>query len=126
MATADVALSSGRRIRKGERVAMKHNVVDRDQTVFAADAEQFNPYRESNSEVKAYGLAFGAGSKACIARALVTASSGPADADLDRIMVRILRSLYLHGLVADRSKQPVRALSAEERYDQFPVLFHEL
>jgi len=126
-AVRNTILSTGRRLRAGEYVAFRHDVVDRDTTVFGLDAAEFNPSRQLASDTaRPYGLTFGAGVKACIAKPLVVTSSGPADADLDRLLVRVMRVLYEHGIVVDRLRGSVRAATNEERFDVFPVRFENL
>jgi cytochrome P450 len=128
-AVYDTFLKSGRQVRAGDSFSLRHDAMNRDIAVCGLDAKQFNPYRTVPDGVRPYALAFGSGPKACIAKPLVTAVSGPGEAhkDLDRVMVRVLKALYAHGVKVDHSKTVVRSeTTTEDRYEYFAVYFDAL
>jgi cytochrome P450 len=69
-ALADVTLRTGIRVPKGAKVVIDLLAVNRDNAVFGADADQFDPHRTTRDGVPAYGLSFGSGMHACIGQDL--------------------------------------------------------
>jgi cytochrome P450 len=125
-AVVDTVLRSGRRFAAGDRIAIINDAVNRDTSVFGADAATFNPYRNVPPGVAHYGLAFGIGQKSCIGKGLVTTVQESADVELDRSLVKLLKALYRAGIVVDRETRAERAPTAEARYTVFPVRFDNL
>jgi cytochrome P450 len=125
-ATAEVALSSGRRIGEGERVALLFTPGNRDTAVFGADAGEFNPYREAPAVagVRPWGLTFGGGPHVCVGRPLVTGlAARGGQAPTEGTMMRILRALYACDVRLDPTRPPVPAASSShDMYDSMPVL----
>ena len=124
LATEDVELASGRRIQKGERVALYFIPANQDPRHFGDDAADYNPHRQAEG-TPLYGLAFGGGAHACIGRPLVT-GAGSRSQD-EGTMVSIARELYRVGLELDPDGPPVE--DAGTHYFQFasvPVLLTRL
>lgn len=69
-AMADIELKSGRRIPAGAKVVIDLLSVNRDESVFGDDADQYDPHRQTPDGVPAYGLSFGSGMHACIGQDL--------------------------------------------------------
>jgi cytochrome P450 len=122
----DTTLRSGRRIAAGARVALVNDAINRDQAVFGVDADEFNPWRVLPAGIHDYGLAFGAGSKSCIGKALITTVQESADSELDRALVKILKAFHRAGLVVERERGVARAPTAEVRFTAFPIRFDNL
>jgi cytochrome P450 len=123
-AVSRVELAGGAVIEPGELVALMFEDGNRDTEVFGPGADQFNPYRESPSGVKAWGLSFGAGVHTCIGRSLVT-GFGADVSEPDRavgVMARILERLFAHGLCID-TERPASFLSTAhtDAYETFPI-----
>ena len=57
-------------VETGDIVDVNIAVANRDPAVFGADADVFNPYRETPRRVQLYGMTFGAGMHACVGRIL--------------------------------------------------------
>ena len=128
IANIDVTLKNGTKVRKDERVACLFTPANRDVSVFGADANRFNPYREAGGS-KPWGLAFGGGEHICIGRSLVTGLSARTDADIgtDGTMVNIAAALYAAGVEIDSDDPPsYTAASHHDAYGRFPVIFRNL
>lgn len=120
---ADYTYESGRRVAKGERVAVDLVAANTDESVFGANAGEFDPSRSLPPRVPGYGLSFGAGQHTCIGKPLVTASgAGAGEGQLKRSAALLLLALYEHGVRRDPERAPSYAASAQDRYDSFPAL----
>lgn len=114
----EVTLTTGRVIREGQLVAVVFTETDRDATVFGADADQFNPYREVPKGTYAYGLAFGTGHHMCFGLPLAMGGEG-----IDGAQVYVLKALYDAGVERDRDRPVQIDRDGRDVYERFPVLF---
>jgi cytochrome P450 len=123
-ATGDIALSTGRVFRSGERIAVNIVAANRDADAFGPDAASFNPWREVPEGIRPYGLVFGAGRHVCIGLPLTTTVSGrpAADGRSDRAMLKIVRALIDAGVELDPEREPRYIPTAEEVYASLPVV----
>jgi hypothetical protein len=124
-AARDVTLSTGRRIHAGEWVAVDTVAANRDPSVFGADAERFNPWRQVPSTARPYGLSFGTGRHLCIGLPLVTPVSGKpteGEGEGERAMLRMLRALIAAGIRLDPDRPPVFTPTAEAVHASLPVV----
>lgn len=127
VATADFALSSGRRISDGERIFVDLAAANRDPDVFGDDVDIFNPHRHPEGAPD-YGLAFGGGAKKCLGKPLVTGRSTPGrdtslESDPVGAAVRVLHRLLKAGVHLDPARPPqLEAGSLRRRFASFPVL----
>jgi cytochrome P450 len=117
-ATRDIALSTGRVISSNQFVALDFIQANRDRNIFGDDADRFNPWRKVPSNVRPYGLAFGAGRHLCMGFPLVTPVTGGAD----RALFKILQALLESGVELDPERPPRFAPTAEEVYESLPIL----
>jgi cytochrome P450 len=126
-AVRNTVLSNGRSIREGEEVALDLVSANLDPSVFP-DPLKFDPYRQLAPGIRPYGLSFGAGPHVCIGRPMVLTVSGRAEegGEIERILVRVLNSLYTHGVRMDDAATPTVPPTAEDRFDDFPVVFDAL
>ena len=69
-AVADIELSDGTRIHRGDKVEIDLHSANREQGVFGADADAFEPDRVLPPGVWRWGLSFGLGMHACIGQDL--------------------------------------------------------
>lgn len=69
-ATDTITLRSGVTIDAGTVVSLHLVSANRDEAVFGADAQQFNPYRPLADDVAPWGLSFGHGIHACLGQEL--------------------------------------------------------
>ena len=124
-AACDVTLPSGRAIADGDDVALSIDAANRDPEVFGADADRFDPWRETPRGVKPFGFAFGGGDHMCIGRAFVTGQSrrtGDEDSTLGTI-VTLLQHLYEHGMEPDPKIEPVmNPAVVTDSYSSFPIV----
>jgi len=117
-ALEDVTLPTGRFIAAGSRIALVHDAVNRDATVFGADADEFNPRRDVARGVRPYGLAFGNGQHICIGLPLVLGQG-----NITGIHVPILKALYDLDVRPDENNPAVRSPDAiRDNYIEFPVV----
>jgi cytochrome P450 len=124
-AHSSLALPSGDAISEGERIGLDVRTVNQDSEVFGADADVFNPYRDS--KFHNFGYSFGPGIHVCIGQPLVVgirAESGdPIDAD--GIIVLVLQRLFELRLELDPEDPVVRTRGGDfdtsGPFERFPV-----
>ena len=127
-ATTDVTLSSGRQIAAGERVSLWFAPANRDRDEFGADAELYNPLRETGNRPQ-WGLAFGQGSHLCIGKPLITGVRNPSDHSRagPGLMATLALALFNAGMVIDRSRPATKhPTSIYDEYQSLPVRFDRL
>lgn len=143
MATGDVTLSSGRKIKAGERVALLLVAANGNVIRFGDDAGQFNPHRIVQG-IAPWGLAFGGGAHTCPGRPLITGSRAGNNtgnnagnhggdrapggmAQQEGAMVEVARRFYAAGMALDREHPPERDPATHyEAYVRVPVRFSRL
>lgn len=119
IATDDVTLSDGTRVRAGQMVALLTGRAGRDPVVYGPDADDFNPRREVPQGILPYGLAFGSGVHMCYGQPLVLGSGGT-----DGSLVRILVMLYQAGMQADPAREPqLLPGTYKQQFASYPVIF---
>ena len=119
VALDNVTLSTGRRLERGQMIAIRAHEAARDPTLFGEDADRFNPRRQVGPGVYPYGLAFASGRHMCFGLPLVVGNRG-----MDGMLVHTLKALYGAGMRPDPERQPtlVEGL-AQERFESYPVVF---
>ena len=119
----DTVLGSGRHVAQGARLAVLLPDANIDPEVWGADADAFDPLRQTPPGEKPYGLAFGAGVHACLGRPLVLGSYSK---DLTAGMLnRIFEVLLRRGAAIDRRAGFEVAASDQTRYETFPLHFDD-
>ena len=129
IAATDTLLSTGRKVAKGERVALFFVPANRDRTLFGEDADEFNPHREGRPRLSPWGLTFGGGVHTCIGRPLVTGMfSRPDDrTGTEGTMIRMLHALFEAGAETDPLNPPTRtAISHIDSHAAFPLVLRSL
>ena len=119
IATADVVLPSGLRVRKGERVAVSIYHAGRDETVFGPAADRFDPHRSVPERIDRYALGFGQGPHLCIGKPLVLGDERPGRERLGAPRA-ILLELYRRGVRPDRSRPVLKPQNTKDGYASFP------
>ena len=105
-ATEDVTLASGRKIAKGQDVALFFIPANTQEDHYGADAKDFNPHRKAEGQVP-WGHAFGGGVHMCVGRPLVTGSrSLQGTTTADGTLVSTTRLFYEAGLEMDPDGKP--------------------
>ncbi len=127
-ALADIDLSSGVHIAKGDRVTLDLLSVNRDQTVFGDDAADFNPDRALPDGIAPWGLSFGQGMHACIGQDLASGVSFADGDDLDThlfgLVPAAVQTLFDHGCRPDLDDPPEMDASTTRPYfGRYPVVF---
>jgi cytochrome P450 len=126
-ADRECTLSSGRRVPKDSLVRIDIAAANRDPTVFGADADHFNPHRQSRVQ-RRYGLSFGGGIHMCIGLELTTGNqSGAEDQRTTGMVIQILRGLFAAGVELIPNDPPrLKQNTTQHTYDRFPVTFSRL
>lgn len=128
-ATRDVTLSTGRKVARGEMVALEAQWANIQTDIFGDDAGEYNPYREPPKGVQPWGISFGLGVHSCIARNLVTGimNRGDDKHGTHGTAVRIMLALYELGAELDPENPPRRpASSLHDSYDSVPIILRDL
>jgi cytochrome P450 len=124
IATEEVVLKSGRKIRAGEAVALLFLPANEDPARFGASGGQFDPGRSVADGTPPWGLSFGAGAHTCPGRPLVTGSRNPTGRiDVDGSLVSLARRFYGAGLALDPERPAVRDTGTHyEIYASVPII----
>jgi cytochrome P450 len=123
-ALEDTTTCTGRRVPRGEQLAIDMVAANRDVDVFGEDAGEFDPDR-STGRIPGYGLSFGAGQHACLGRpiALRTAPGRPeADDEPLGVLVRLLQEVFAYDVSLDPEDPPRHRDAVDVRYASFPVV----
>lgn len=124
-ADKDVTLSTGRKVAKGEMVALHAPPANLQTEVFGADARFYNPWRETPKGMQPWGMTFGLGVHSCIGRNLVTGMMNKGDDKhgTHGTAVRIMMALYGLGAELDPANPPVRPHdSLHDTYESVPMI----
>ncbi len=126
-ALADMAMKSGLTIAKGSMVTIDLGLVNRDESVFGADAARFDPTRVLPEGVAPYGLSFAAGMHVCIgqdlAAGVVPSRDATADDHLFGLVPVAVQRMFDAGVRRDPDHAPVRdATTARPYWSSYPVL----
>ncbi len=126
-ALADITMKSGLTITKGSMVTIDLGQVNRDESVFGADAARFIPTRLLPEGVAPYGLSFAAGMHVCIgqdlAAGVVPSREATADDHLFGLVPVAVQRMFDAGVRRDPEHPPVRdATTARPYWSSYPVL----
>lgn len=127
-ALEDITLADGREVPKGSKVVIDLMAVNRDTSVFGADAGAFNPYRPLPDGVFPYGLSFGSGMHACIGQDLAGGVLPHAGSDaaehLHGLVSGAVQALITHGARPDPDSPPRMSTATKRPYwGEYPVIF---
>ncbi|HEU0221656.1 MAG TPA: cytochrome P450 [Paracoccaceae bacterium] len=128
-AVRDVTLSTGRKVAKGEMVALHAPPANVQTEVFGEDARYFNPYRETPKGMQPWGMTFGLGVHTCLGRNLVTGimNRGDDKHGTHGTAVRIMMALYGLGAELDPDNPPKRPEdSLHDTYESVPVILRRM
>jgi cytochrome P450 len=128
VATEDVTLASGRRVRSGEAVALLFLPANQDPGRFGESGTEYNPERRIAEGTPPWGLCFGAGAHTCPGRPLVTGGRNPTGRiDVDGTLVSLGRRFYAAGLRLDPERPPVSDTGTHyDIYSSVPVILTNL
>jgi cytochrome P450 len=126
-ALEDIELKTGTSIPKGAKVVIDLLSVNRDPSVFGADADDFNPHRTTPDGVPPYGLAFGSGMHACIGQDLAAGLLFHDDSSIDDhtfgLVPEAVQVLFDAGARPDPADPPEMDESTTRPYfGRYPVL----
>lgn len=126
-ALAPVSLRSGVEIAEGATVVIDLHAVNRDVTLFGADAAAFNPRRVLPPGVAPFGLSFAAGMHVCIGQDLAAGVVQRPDTDpethLFGLVTGAVQRMFAAGVRRDPENPPQRdAATARPYWGSYPVL----
>lgn len=126
-ATDDIDLKTGTHIPKGAKVVIDLASVNRDESVFGADAADFNPHRSLPERVPAYGLSFGLGMHACIGQDLAAGLMFDNDSTMEThlfgLVPEAVQIMFDHHARPDPDDPPEMDPSTTRPYfGRYPVL----
>ncbi|CAB4872075.1 unannotated protein [freshwater metagenome] len=123
---APVELRSGVEIAENVLVVLDIEAANREESLWGADSDQFDPYRVVPEGIHAWGLSFGAGTHACIGMELdggVPAEPGDA-VQLFGTVALLGSALLRAGAAPDPAEPPViDPGSARLHYSRYPIVF---
>ncbi len=127
-ALSDVHLKSGRVISEGDKLVIDLLSVNRDTTVFGADAANFNPHRATPHGVAPWGLSYGSGMHACIGQDLASGVAYEGDENMDAhlfgLVPQAVQVLFDHGAHPDPDDRPELDESTTRPYfGRYPIVF---
>jgi cytochrome P450 len=123
----DIELKSGTSIPKGSKVVIDLLSVNRDESIFGADAADFDPHRETPDGIPAYGLSFGSGMHACIGMDLAAGLLFHPDSAMDDhifgLVPEAVQAMFDHNPRPDPDDPPEMDESTTRPYfGRYPVL----
>lgn len=126
-ALAPVRLRSGVEIAEGDTVVIDLQAVNRDVTLFGADAAAFDPDRELPPGVAPFGLSFAAGMHVCIGQDLAAGVVARSDTDptthLFGLVTGAVGQIFATGVRRDPAHPPrPDAHTARPYWGTYPVL----
>jgi len=128
-AVEDVTLSNGRKVAKGEMVALHAPIANTDPEVFGRNAKYFDPYRELPQGMQPWGMTFGLGRHSCLGRNFVTGIQNRGDKKLGvhGTAVCVLKALYQIGAELDPEHPPQRPEgSMHDMYESVPIILRSM
>lgn len=105
-------------------------IANRDPSVFGADADRFNPYRELPRRVQLYGMTFGAGMHSCVGRILaggMPAALGDDDGESEYgTLHMVMHALLMAGIDFDPEQAPtIDESTTRKHFHSFPFVLKD-
>ncbi len=129
-ALADITLLSGREIPEGSLVTIDLERVNRDESVFGADAARFDPHRVVPDGVAPFGMSFAAGMHVCIGQDLAGGvvahreAVGHPEHHLFGLVAVAVQRVFAAGVRHDPANPPkVDTTTRRPYWSTYPVLF---
>ena len=123
---APVDTRSGKTIAENTLVVLDIKAANRDESVWGADSDRFDPYRSLPDGVHAWGLSFGAGTHACIGMELDGGVPGDFGdpKQLHGTVALLGLALLRAGAAPDPSEPPeIDPRSERLHYSRYPIVF---
>jgi cytochrome P450 len=123
---APVETRSGMTIAENTLVVLDIEAANRDESVWGADSDRFDPYRSVPDGVHAWGLSFGAGTHACIGMELDGGVAGDPGGGMQLHGTVALLGLALlrAGATPDPAEPPeIDPRSERLHYSRYPIVF---
>ena len=129
-ALAHVDFLSGDSADEGDKVIINLQQANRDHSVFGADAEDYNPYRETPRGVPETGITFGIGIHACLGKNLAAGVLPKPGEQIDPerrqlgMVTWVAQGLMKHGAVKDPDNPGhLDPTITRETWAVYPILF---
>ena len=129
-ALAEIAFLDGQTAKDGDTVIINLRQANRDTQVFGADAENFNPYRQTQRGISETGITFGIGMHACLGKNLAAGALPVPGKEIDReqhqlgTVAWICHALLEQGIQLDPDNSGQLDQSIErETWQHLPVRF---
>jgi cytochrome P450 len=117
-AEEDVALASGVKIERGQCVLLEVDKANRDESVFGAAADTYNPYRKVPPKTYPYGVAFGAGRHMCFGLPVVLGNDG-----VHGSHAALIKALFAARVSGDPDDPPQKAADTlRDKWSRYPVV----
>jgi cytochrome P450 len=129
-ATKIAKLLGKNKVKEGDRIIIDLWNSNRDISVYGLDATKYNPYRGTPKNYPPWGLTFGIGSHACLARVLDGGEIPKSDTDIDRHNFGLITCFMKYLL--DRGAEPSNEDSPQEdnkterqNWGRYPIIFRK-
>ena len=129
-ATKIAKLLGKNKVKEGDRIIIDLWNSNRDISVYGLDATKYNPYRGTPKNYPPWGLTFGIGSHACLARVLDGGEIPKSDTDIDRHNFGLITCFMKYLL--DRGAEPSNEDSPQEdnkterqNWERYPIIFRK-
>ena len=118
------------KVKEGDHIIIDLWNSNRDISVYGLDATRYNPYRGTPKNYPPWGLTFGIGSHACLARVLDGGEIPKSDTDIDRHNFGLITCFMKYLL--DRGAEPSNEDSPQEdnkterqNWGRYPIIFRK-
>ena len=129
-ATKVAKLLGKNKVKEGDRIIIDLWNSNRDISVYGIDATRYNPYRETPKNYPPWGLTFGVGSHACLARVLDGGEIPKSDTDIDKhnfgLITCFMKCLLDRGAEPSNEDSPQEDNKTErQNWGRYPIIFRK-
>ena len=129
-ATKVAKLLGKNKVKEGERIIIDLWNSNRDISVYGLDATKYNPYRGTPKNYPPWGLTFGIGSHACLARVLDGGEIPKSDTDIDKhnfgLITCFMKCLLDRGAEPSNEDSPQEDNKTErQNWGRYPIIFRK-
>ena len=129
-ATKVAKLLGKNKVKEGDRIIIDLWNSNRDISVYGLDATRYNPYRVTPKNYPPWGLTFGVGSHACLARVLDGGEIPKSDTDIDKhnfgLITCFMKCLLDRGAEPSNEDSPQEDNKTErQNWGRYPIIFRK-
>lgn len=123
-------LPNGSEAAENDIVDVNIDIANRDPSVFGADSNDFNPYRELPRRVQLHGMSFGAGAHACVGRILAAGmpitGDGPVEDETEYgTLYLVIHALLSEGIDFHPTQAPtIDESTTRKHFHTFPFILN--